>query len=159
MKRATARIAQANVDFLTVHARRQVMQSALAGRGDAHLKILGVTVLTSVDDDDLRADGHTRTAGELVDLRVANAMELGLDGIVCSAKEVARVRRAAPKATLVIPGTRSPGAGLNDQKRVATPADAIASGADYLVIGRQVTRANDPRAEVKKILNELSVTA
>lgn len=159
VKRATAQIARADIDFLTVHARRQVMEAALAGRADAHLKILGVTVLTSVDDDDLRADGHTRTAGELVDLRVARAMELGVDGIVCSAKEVARVRRAAPRATLVIPGTRSPGAGLNDQKRVATPADAMAAGADYLVIGRQVTRAKDPKAEVNKILSELPVTA
>lgn len=159
VKRATAQIARADVDFLTVHARRQVMEAALAGRANAPLKILGVTVLTSVDDADLRADGHTRTAGELVDLRVASAMQLGVDGIVCSAKEVARVREAAPKATLVIPGTRSPGAGLNDQKRVATPAEAMAAGADYLVIGRQVTRAQDPRAEVKKILNELSVTA
>ena len=159
VKRATAQIARADIDFLTVHARRQVMEAALAGRADAHLKILGVTVLTSVDDDDLRADGHTRTASELVNLRVASAMELGVDGIVCSAKEVARVRRAAPRATLVIPGTRSAGAGLNDQKRVATPADAMAAGADYLVIGRQVTRAKDPKAEVNKILSELPVTA
>ncbi len=143
-----------------MHVRQADAGRVWPGAGTRISRLLGVTVLTSVDDRDLAQDGYSRgTAGELVDLRVRNAMEHGLDGIVCSAKEVARVRRAAPKATLVIPGTRSPGAGLNDQKRVATPADAIASGADYLVIGRQVTRANDPRAEVKKILNELSVTA
>lgn len=157
VKRATAQIAKADVDFLTVHARRQVMENALAGRRNSNLRILGVTVLTSLDDVDLRADGHTRSAAELVDLRVANAMELGVDGIVCSALDVARVRAAAPRAILVVPGVRSPGAMQNDQKRSATPAEAIANGADYLVIGRQVTRAADPRAEVKKILDELSV--
>ena len=159
VKRATAQVARSGADFLTVHARRQVLESALAGSRDSNLKILGVTVLTSVDDDDLRADGHTRSAVELVDRRVANAMELGADGIVCSALDVARVRRLAPRATLVVPGVRSPGASQNDQKRVATPAEAIAQGADYLVIGRQVTRAEDPKAEVKKILEELSVLA
>jgi orotidine-5'-phosphate decarboxylase len=159
VKRAAAQIAKAQVDFLTVHARRQVMESAVAGRGDSNLKILAVTVLTSVDDDDLRADGHTRPASELVDLRVTNAMEVGADGIVSSALEVARVRRLAPRTTLVVPGVRSPGVGTNDQKRVATPADAVVNGADFLVIGRQVTRAKDPQAEVKKILDELSVVA
>jgi len=159
VKRATAQVAKAQVDFLTVHARRQVMEAALAGRRNSNLKILGVSVLTSMDDHDLHADGHTRGIAELVDLRVANAMELGVDGIVCSALDVARVREAAPRATLVVPGVRSPGARQNDQKRVATPAEAIAQGADYLVIGRQVTRAEDPKSEVKKILEELSVVA
>lgn len=159
VKRATAQIARAEVDFLTVHARRQVMESALAGRRNSSLKILAVTVLTSIGDHDLRADGHTRSVAELVDLRVASAMELGVDGVVCSALDVARVRGTASRATLVIPGLRSPGAGQDDQKRVATPAEAIAHGADYLVIGRQVTRAADPKAEVNKILEELSVVA
>lgn len=159
VKRATSQVARAGVDFLTVHARRQVMEAALAGRRDSNLKILGVTVLTSVDDADLRADGHTRSAAELVDLRVANAIELGADGIVCSALDVARVRAAAPQATLVIPGVRSPGAGQHDQKRIATPAEAMAQGGNYLVIGRQVTRAADPKSEVRKILEELAVLA
>lgn len=157
VKRATVQAARSGADFLTVHARRQVMEAALAGRRNSNLKILGVTVLTSMDDADVHADGNTRSAAELVDLRVANAMELGADGIVCSALDVARVRAAAPRATLVIPGVRSPGAGRNDQKRSATPAEAMSNGADYLVIGRQVTRAEDPRSEVQKILEELSV--
>jgi orotidine-5'-phosphate decarboxylase len=133
------------------------MESALAGRRNTNLKILAVTVLTSLDDNDLRADGNTRSVAELVELRAANAIELGADGLVCSALDVARVRKVAPRATLVIPGVRSPGAGHHDQKRTATPAEALAQGADYLVVGRQVTGSGDPKAEVKKILEELSV--
>jgi orotidine-5'-phosphate decarboxylase len=91
-----------------------------------------------------------------VELRARNAMDAGIDGLVCSALEVARVRGiAGPRAKLVTPGVRSAGAATGDQKRVATPAQAIADGADYLVIGRQVTRSSDPRAEFLKIREEI----
>jgi len=86
---------------------------------------------------------------------VGHAIAAGMDGIVCSSLEVAKVRAMVPKMTLVIPGVRSSGKSTGDQKRVATPADAIASGADYLVVGRQVTRAEDPRGELLKILDEI----
>lgn len=154
VKRATAQIARAGVDFLTIHATRQVMRAAVVGRGDSPLKLLGVTVLTSVDHRDLAEDGYSCGVADLVEKRVRNAMADGIDGIVCSAVEVARVRALAPRAILVTPGVRSTGAAAGDQKRVATPAEAIANGADYLVIGRQVTRAADPRAEALKILDE-----
>jgi orotidine-5'-phosphate decarboxylase len=156
VKRAVARVAAAGVDFLTVHASLAAMQAAVTGRGTSGLKILGVTVLTSVDENDLRRDGYTCGVNELVELRVRNAAEAGVDGLICSAVEVARVRSiAGPRAILVTPGVRSAGAAAGDQKRVTTPVDAIASGADYLVIGRQVTRAKDPRAEALRVMEEL----
>jgi len=93
----------------------------------------------------------------LVELRVRNAMADKVDGIVCSPVEAANVRSiAGPRAILVTPGVRSAGAATGDQKRIATPAQAIADGADYLVIGRQITRATDPRAEAQRILEELA---
>lgn len=156
VRRATAQVARAGVDFLTIHAMRQAMQAAVAGRGESNLKLLGVSVLTSVDDHDLAQDGYSRSARDLVELRVRNAMEDRIDGIVCSPVEVARVRSiAGPNAILVTPGVRSAGASLGDQKRVATPAQAIRDGADYLVIGRQITRSPDPRLEAERILEEV----
>lgn len=155
VKRAVAAISQAGPDFLTVHGVKQVMQSAVAGRTGG-LKLLGVSVLTSFNEDDLKDDGYALNIAQLVERRVGQAKAIGIDGIVCSGLEVARVRAmTGPGMTLVIPGVRSPGAATGDQKRVATPAEAIAGGADYLVIGRQVTRAADPRAEVFKILDEI----
>ena len=156
VRRATAQVALAGVRFLTVHAVGQVMRAAVAGRGASSLQILGVTVLTSFDRQDLESDGHTLDVAELVELRVRNAIEAGVDGIVASPLEAARVRAlAGPRTLLVIPGVRSAGAASGDQKRVATPAQAIRDGADYLVIGRQVTRAADPAAEVARILHEI----
>jgi orotidine-5'-phosphate decarboxylase len=160
VKRAVARIAQEGVEFLTVHAITSVVQGAVAGRNDSPLRLLAVTVLTSMDENDLRQDGYSCSVAELVQLRTRNAMAAGADGIVCSAMEVAAVRQiAGPTAKLVTPGVRSAGAAVGDQKRVTTPAEAMAAGADYLVIGRQVTRAVDPRAEVQKILEEIRARA
>ena len=159
VRRAAAQVARAGVDFLTVHGSRAVMEAAVAGRaaesGEA-LALLAVTVLTSFDESDLRQMGYTCTVSELVDLRVRNAVEAGVDGIVCSANEVLNVRRiVGPHKILVTPGVRSAGAESGGQKRVATPAEALARGADYLVIGRQVTRARDPRGEMLRILDEI----
>lgn len=158
VKRATSVVAATGVRFLTVHAQSAVVRTAAEGRAGSSLQILAVTVLTSFDDDDLRRDGYlSLSVKDLVALRVRNAIEAGADGIVCSPLEVARVRESAgPKAILVTPGVRSAGASSGDQKRVATPAEAIRNGADYLVIGRQVTRAADPKAEVARILDEIA---
>lgn len=156
VKRAVAQVAKVGVDFLTVHAASGVMSAAVAGKGSADLKLLAVTVLTSFDERDLKKMGYGCPVSELVELRVRNATEEGMDGLVCSALEVARVREiAGPDLQLVTPGVRSAGADTGDQKRIATPAQAIASGADYLVIGRQVTRAADPRAAFLAICEEL----
>lgn len=160
VKRAVAQVAKVDADFLTVHGSSAVMAAAVAGRGESSLKLLAVTVLTSFDETDLRQMGYTCDLATLVETRVRNAMHAGIDGVVCSGLEAARVRAiAGPRAILVTPGTRSPGASSGDQKRVVTPAEAIADGADYLVIGRQVTRASDPRAELLKICEEISVRA
>ncbi len=156
VKRAVAQVARLGVDFLTVHGSRAVMEAAVAGKGGAPLQLLGVTVLTSFDESDLRQMGYPCSVSGLVELRVRNAMEAGVDGLVCSPVEVGRVRSVAgPKAILVTPGVRSMGAAVGDQKRVATPAQAIADGANYLVIGRQVTRAADPRSEMLRVLEEI----
>jgi len=133
-----------------------VMQAAVSGNAGGRLQLLAVTVLTSFDESDLRQMGYPCSVSELVELRVRNAMEAGVNGIVCSPVEVARVRGiTGPDAILVTPGVRSAGAAVGDQKRVATPAEAMANGANYLVIGRQVTRAADPRGEMLKILDEI----
>ena len=116
-----------------------------------------MTVLTSFDESDLKQMGYPCSVSELVELRVRNAREADVEGIVCSPLEVSRVRAmAGPDAILVTPGVRSAGAAAGDQKRVATPAEAMAHGANYLVIGRQVTRAADPRGEMQRILDALS---
>jgi orotidine-5'-phosphate decarboxylase len=157
VRRATQAICEAgHVEFLTVHGSVAVMQSAVQGRGGSATKLLAVTVLTSFDQTDLADLGYQVSTSELVQLRVKKAAEAGMDGVVCSPLEVKEVRRiAGPVLTLVTPGVRSEGAARGDQKRVATPAEAIKAGADYLVIGRQVTRAPDPRKAVEEVASEL----
>jgi orotidine-5'-phosphate decarboxylase len=179
VRRAVAQVTKIEPDFLTVHATDQVMRAAVEGRrasvGQGHalpmsstgspinssrLKLLGVGVLTSLDDSDLEKDGYSRSLIDLVELRAHNAMAAGMDGIVCSPREVARVRAiTGRKMILVNPGVRSAGSSTGDQKRVATPAEAVAAGADYIVIGRQVTRSKDPRGETLRILEEVGVVA
>ncbi len=160
VKRATFRICSSNsVQFLTVHGSRAVMQAAVEGRGNTSVKLLAVTVLTSFDQDDLADLGYSVPVSDLVALRVRKAVESGMDGIVCSPIDVANVRQiGGPDLKLVTPGVRSPGASQGDQKRVSTPAEAIRNGADFLVVGRQVTRASNPRAAYEAILEELSET-
>jgi len=157
VKRAVRQVAGAGVRFLTVHGSGAVMRAAVEGAGDAKLQLLAVTVLTSFDRDDLDDLGYPCEVTDLVKLRVRKARESGVHGIVCSPLEVAAVREiAGPEAVLVTPGVRSPGASKGDQKRVATPAEAIKNGASYLVIGRQITRAEDPSAEAQRVLEEIA---
>jgi orotidine-5'-phosphate decarboxylase len=156
VKRAVAKVARTGVRFLTVHGSVPVMRAAAAGREGSPLKLLAVTVLTSFDESDLADLGYPVACSELVAMRVRKAMEAGIDGVVCSPLEVAAVRRlAGAEAILVTPGVRSPGAAKGDQKRVATPAEAIQDGADYLVMGRQITRASDPAAEMARVMEEI----
>ena len=149
IRRAVKQIAQSGVRFLTVHGSESVMRAAVEGRADSKLQLLAVTVLTSFDQTDLADLGYPCSVEDLVALRVSKAMKAEIDGIVCSPLEAGRVRRiAGPDAILVTPGVRSAGSTKGDQKRVATPAEAIRDGANYLVIGRQVTRAQNPAAAV-----------
>lgn len=160
VKRATQQICSSgHVKFLTVHGSRPVMQAAVEGRGSSATQLLAVTVLTSFDQEDLADFGYCVPISDLVELRVRKARESGIDGIVCSPLEIGRVRGIAGRGMKVVtPGVRSAGAAKGDQKRVATPAEAIRDGADYLVIGRQVTRAADPRSACEQILTEIGQT-
>jgi orotidine-5'-phosphate decarboxylase len=156
VRRATVQVARTGVRFLTVHAVSSVMRAAVEGRGDSGLQLLGVTVLTSFGPEDLEDLGATQTIPQLVERRARKAVSLGIDGIVASPLDAAALRQAlGPKPILVTPGVRSAGAAWGDQKRVATPAAAMRDGADYLVIGRQITRAADPAAEAARILDEI----
>jgi orotidine-5'-phosphate decarboxylase len=157
VRRAVAIAATSGATFLTVHAVPQVMRAAVEGRGESPLQLLAVTVLTSLDDADLREMGHRSTVPELVAMRVKQALDAGIEGIVGSPLEARAIRQAAgPGAILVTPGVRSSTAGKGDQKRVATPAEAVRDGADYIVVGRQVTRAADPAAALAEIRAELT---
>lgn len=142
--------------FVTVHAYPQTMRAALAGRGSDALKILGVTILTSMDDDDVRAAGFAAPVAELVRERARDGDAIGIDGFVCAPTEVRALRELVrPERLLVVPGTRPAGASPGDQKRVGTPADAVRDGADYLVIGRPITQSRDPAAAARAILREM----
>jgi orotidine-5'-phosphate decarboxylase len=157
VKRAVKQVAGSGARFLTVHGSAGVMRAAVEGRGSTGLQLLAVTVLTSYDQSDLADLGYPCSVTDLVALRVRKARECGIDGIVCSPLEVRSVREiAGPEAVLVTPGVRSGGAAKGDQKRVATPLEAVRDGADYLVVGRQVTRAADPSSEVSKLLEEIT---
>jgi orotidine-5'-phosphate decarboxylase len=154
--RATERAAKLGVTFLTVHAFPQTMRAAVEGRGDSDLKILGVTVLTSWDDNDLKDAGYGVTVPELVARRAAQAEAIGVDGLVCSPAEARDLRqRLGTKVMLVTPGVRPAGSEKGDQKRVMTPADAIKAGADYLVIGRPILAADNPKAAADAIVTEI----
>ncbi|HET7715957.1 MAG TPA: orotidine-5'-phosphate decarboxylase [Bauldia sp.] len=154
---AVESIVPLGVKFLTVHAYPKAMRAAIAARGAAPLALLGVTVLTSMDDADLRDAGFVGTAAELVAARAADAKAIGMDGIVASPAEAEAVRRiVGPGMTIVTPGIRPAGTASGDQKRMATPDGAIRAGADYLVVGRPVTTAADPKAAVNAIVTEIA---
>jgi orotidine-5'-phosphate decarboxylase len=158
VKRAVAQVARTEVRFLTIHGISQVMRAAVEGRGDSGLKLLAVTVLTSFDQQDITHEGYPGSISDVVKLRAGHAMAAGVDGLIASPLEAASVRAlTGPGMILVTPGVRSPGAGRGDQKRVATPAEALQAGANYVVMGRQITRAADPAAEVARVLEEISV--
>jgi orotidine-5'-phosphate decarboxylase len=157
VRRAVAVVAKSGATFLTVHAVDQVMRAAVEGKGDSSLKLLAVTVLTSFDQVDVEKMGHQCTVSELVAKRVRQAMNAGIEGIVGSPIEAMAIRQVAGQdAILVTPGVRSTGAARGDQKRVATPAEALRDGADYIVVGRQVTRSTDPAAALAAIHQELA---
>jgi orotidine-5'-phosphate decarboxylase len=155
--RATAELARRGYEFLTIHAYPPTMAAAKEGAAGTPLKLLAVTVLTSYDDADLSAAGYGFSVQDLVARRALQAREIGIDGIVLSVAEVAALRRmVGDEMIMVTPGIRPAGAASGDQKRVATPASAIAAGADYLVVGRPITEAADPRASAEAILAEIA---
>jgi orotidine-5'-phosphate decarboxylase len=153
-------VAKMGASFLTVHAYPQTMRAAVKGRGASKLKILAVTVLTSYDDNDLANAGYRMKVGELAATRAQQARDLGIDGLVCSPEEAANLRKiVGGEMALVTPGIRPAGSATGDQKRIMTPAKAIAAGADYLVVGRPVTEAADPKAAAEAIVAEIAQAA
>ena len=155
--RGVESIAKLGASFLTVHAYPQTMHAAVDARAGSTLRILAVTVLTSYDDADLAAAGYDFTVPELVGERAAQARDVGVDGLVCSGVEAAMLRPIVGAGmTLVTPGIRPAGAEAGDQKRVMTPAAAIAAGADYLVIGRPILAAPDPKVAADAIVAEIA---
>jgi orotidine-5'-phosphate decarboxylase len=150
-------VAKLGVSFVTVHGYPQTMKAAVAGKGKSRLKILAVTVLTSYDDNDLSGAGYKLSVRDLAARRAAQARELDVDGLVCSPEEAAALRViAGPSMALVTPGIRPAGSAVGDQKRIMTPAKAIAAGADYLVVGRPITEAVDPKAAAQAIVSEIA---
>lgn len=149
-------VSRLGASFLTVHAYPQTMKAAVQAR-EGDLRILAVTVLTSYDDRDLAAAGYVAGVRATAAERAKNALEIGVDGLICSPEEAANLRAiVGAEMLLVTPGIRPAGAAAGDQKRVRTPAEAIAAGADYLVVGRPVIAADDPKAAAEAIIAEVA---
>ncbi|WP_374469527.1 orotidine-5'-phosphate decarboxylase [Phenylobacterium sp.] len=157
VQRAAAVLAQSGCDFLTVHGEPQVMASAVRGRGASNLKILAVTVLTSLNDSDLEEMGYAEKARVLVERRIHQAIAAGCDGVIASPHEAALARALGGKDFLVVtPGVRPDWSAKNDQARAATPLEALQAGASHIVCGRPITAANDPQAAAIRVAGEMA---
>lgn len=157
VQRAASAIATAGCDFLTVHAEPQVMAAAVRGRGASGLKILAVTVLTSLDDEDLKEMGYAQNVRALVERRIHQAIAAGCDGVVCSPREADLARVLGGRDFLVVtPGVRPDWSAKNDQARAATPLEALKAGASHVVCGRPITAANDPHAAALRVAAEMA---
>lgn len=161
IRKAVARAAEFGVDILTVHGVTEILQSAVAGRNSvvgSRMKIFCVTVLTSMDAEDLKEMGFpdTMKVEELVLHRAKNAFNAGIDGVIASAQEVERLKTEFENLDVITPGIRPLWAASDDQKRIATPFEAIRAGADYLVIGRPITSSLNPVAAAHSIVEEMA---
>jgi orotidine-5'-phosphate decarboxylase len=154
--RGVESVAKLGATFLTVHAYPQTMRAAVEAKAGSNLRLLAVTVLTSYDDADLAEAGYKLSVDDLVAERAQQAHDMGVDGIVCAPEEAGPLRLiVGSDMTLVTPGIRPAGASSNDQKRIATPAQAIDAGADYLVVGRPIVGAGDPRAAAEAVVRDI----
>jgi orotidine-5'-phosphate decarboxylase len=160
VQRAAAALAGSGCNLLTVHGEPQVMAAAVAGRGSAGLKVLAVTVLTSLADADLAEMGYAEGATALVERRIRQAIAAGCDGVVASPHEAALARRlGGPGFLVVTPGVRPDWSAKNDQARAATPAEALRAGASHIVCGRPITAAPDPHAAALRVAAEMAGVA
>ena len=158
--RATEQVVELGATFLTIHAYPQTMKAAAAAAKGSGLKLLAVTVMTSYDDSDLKEAGYAFGVKDLVARRAGQARDAGIDGLILSPEETAAMRVLLGQGMLLVtPGVRPAGADLADQKRVMTPARAIAQGANYLVVGRPGTQAPDPKAAAQAIVMEIAGAA
>ncbi|MBE7182986.1 MAG: orotidine-5'-phosphate decarboxylase [Methylobacterium mesophilicum] len=152
-----ARIAEMGVSMLTLHAYPKAMRAGVDAARGSGLTLLAVTVLTSMDEADLREAGYAEAPATLVAKRAAQARDAGMGGIVCAATEAAEVRRlVGPDMAIVTPGIRPAGGDKGDQKRVMTPADALRAGATHLVVARPIVAAKDPRAAATSIVADMA---
>ncbi len=159
VEKGVAAFARTGASFLTVHAYPKTMRAAQKAAAGSGLGILGVTVLTSMDDSDLVEAGYARDAAGLVALRAEQAKAAGIAGLVCSPQEAAMVRGLiGPTMSIVTPGIRPAGAALGDQKRVMGPKEAMAAGSTHLVVGRPITAADDPAMAARQIAAEMAGT-
>lgn len=157
MERAVAQVALIGVSFLTVHGNGKIIKAAVEGRGQSDLKILSVTVLTSLDAYDIKDLGFDCSVEQLVLHRASKALEAGCDGVITSGLETSAIRSitGADRLLIVTPGIRPDGTSIDDQKRTVSPKQAIEAGADYLVVGRPIKYALEPRIAAEKILEEM----
>ena len=157
VEKGVAAIARTGASMLTVHAYPQTMRAAMRAAAGSDLVVLGVSVLTSMDDADVAEAGFARDVAGLVALRAKQARDAGIGGLVCSPNEARMVRAiVGPKPALVTPGIRLAGGEAGDQKRIATPASALAAGATHLVVGRPITAASDPVAAARLVLADMA---
>lgn len=158
VERAVASAADLGVDFLTVHGHdTKTLKAAVRGRAGSNLKLLAVTVLTSLDQSDLDEQGLSLTPGELVLSRARLAKNAGIDGVIASGQEAAAVRaKTGADFLIVTPGIRLPGGDAGDQSRITTPEDALRAGADHLVVGRPINAAKDPKAAAEAFLERIA---
>src|SRR3954468_22389775 len=154
VKQGVIRAAERGASFVTVHGDRDIIAAAIQGKRGSDLRILAITVLTSIDDAGARDLGHRLPVAELIRRRVAICTELGADGVIASPDDIADIRRVpgADRLLVVTPGVRLQGAALDDHKRAGSPAQAIAAGADYLVVGRPIVQAPDPSEAAARII-------
>lgn len=157
VERAVANATELGVDFLTVHGHDlKTLRAAITGRGKSQLKLLAVTVLTNLTADDLKQQGSLHAPADLVLMRAKLAHELGFNGVIGSGQEAARIRAAVgPGFLIVTPGIRLTGSATDDQERITTPDHAIAAGADYIVVGRPITQADDPVAIAQAFVHHI----
>ena len=160
VERATAAVSGLGCTYLTVHAYPQTLAAAVRGKGASPLKVLGVSVLTSMNDADLAQAGYGLGVNDLVRRRARQAYEAGAAGLICSPLDIALVKETVGEGLEIItPGVRPAGAEAGDQKRVTTPGEAIRAGASRLVVGRPITAAADPRAAAEAIVAEIAGAA
>lgn len=157
IERAVANASELDITFLTVHGHdHKTLRAAVSGRADGKVKLLAVTVLTNLSEDDLREQGSTLSAADLVLRRAELARAAGFDGVIASGQEAARIRAATgPEFLIVTPGIRLTGSATDDQERVMTPQHAIAAGANHIVVGRPITQADDPKAAAETFVHHI----
>jgi orotidine-5'-phosphate decarboxylase len=158
VKRGIERVAERGVSFVTIHGDSDIIRAAVEGRGASRLKLLVVPALTSLNERGLRELGHSGSIADLIAERTRFALDCGVDGIIASPQDdpnAIRRRLDAERLLVVTPGVRLAGAALDDHKRSGTPAQAIADGADYLVVGRPIVQSSEPAAMAARIIDDM----